>query len=357
MDGIEVDFLSVGKGERSGDAIAVRWLEDGQYKVLIYDGGTSDYGIDLVNHVKQYFKTDHVDFVVNSHPDNDHAGGLLYVLENLTVGELWMHRPWKYSSLICDYFHDGRMTDASLAERLKRKMTAAYALEEAAEERRIPIHEPFAGRQIGVFTVLSPTSDRYIHQLIPAFEKSPKLKVESAMEAAVDMLKSAASYIADKWHEEYLPESVTTSAENESSAVLFAQVGSSGYLLTGDAGIETLRAAAEYAKGLGVDLPRQVTFAQIPHHGGRHNVSTDTLNMVFGEPLADQNAKPTRSAYVSAAEKAPRHPKKVVTNAFIRRGFAVAQTKGQTIRHHRNMPAREGWVALNYLQFFDEVEE
>jgi beta-lactamase superfamily II metal-dependent hydrolase len=358
-DGIEIDFLPVGEGEHSGDAIAVRWRDNDQYKVMIYDGGTRDHGAAIVDHVKKYFDTTHVDYVVNSHPDNDHAGGLVYVLENLTVGELWMHRPWEYSAQILQYFHDGRITDESLAWRLKQKMTAAFSLEKAAQKQGIPIFEPFAGSQIGIFTVLSPTDDRYVHELIPQFEKSPELKKEAtAMDSIVEATKAAISYIADLWHKEYLPESVTTSAENESSAVLFTSVGTRGYLLTGDAGVQTLRASADYAKSIGVDLPQRVTFVQIPHHGGRHNVSTETLNMLVGKPLADASAEPSRTAYVSASKKAPRHPKRVVTNAFLRRGFRVGQTKGSTIRHYSpGMPKREGWGPIPYLPFYEEVEQ
>lgn len=138
----------MGEGEHSGDAIAIRWLEDGRYRVMLYDGGTKDYGQALVNHVTTHFGVDYVDYVVNSHPDNDHAGGLHYVLENLKVGELWMHQPWNYSSHIRHYFRDKRITDDSLAERLQKKMAAAFALEEIAESKGITVREPFAGSKI-----------------------------------------------------------------------------------------------------------------------------------------------------------------------------------------------------------------
>lgn len=358
-DSIEIDFLPVGDGEHSGDAIAVRWRENDQYKILIYDGGTKAYGSALVDHVKTHFHSHYVDYVVNSHPDNDHAGGLLYVLQNLTVGEVWMHQPWTYSAEIRHYFRDGRITDASLAERLKGKMAAAYALENAAKEREVQVHEPFAGSQIGIFTVLSPTRDRYVHELVPQFEKAPELKKdESALDSIFDAVKGALGFIADRWDVEYLPDTVSTSAENESSAVLFASVGDRGYLLTGDAGIQTLRASAEYAMSIGIDLPRRVSFVQIPHHGGRHNVSTETLNMLVGEPLPNALEEPTRTAFVSVGAKAPRHPKRVVTNAFARRGFKIGQTKGGTICHFTpGMPQREGWGPISYVPFYDEVEE
>ena len=358
IDALEIDFLPVGKGEHSGDAIAVRWRDAGEYKVLIYDGGTKDYGEALVSHVKSHYNTDHVDFVVNSHPDNDHAGGLLYVLENMTVGQLWMHRPWEHSSLIRDYFHDGRMTDESLARRLQEKMSAAYALELVADKRDIQICEPFSGSQIGIFTVLSPTRDRYIKELLPLFEKSPELKKESStLESIIDKAVEIIGRAADHWDKEFLPETVQTSAENESSAVLFAKTERHGYLLTGDAGIETLRASAAYASSLGYDLASQVTFVQIPHHGGRHNVSTETLDMIVGKPLAIKLDSPARTAFVSAAKAAPKHPKRVVTNAFQRRGFRVAQTKGMSIYHFYGSDMRPGWVQLNYVPFYAELDD
>ncbi|WP_205194852.1 MBL fold metallo-hydrolase [Burkholderia sp. Ax-1719] len=141
---------------------------------------------------------DYIDYVVNSHSDNDHAGGLLYVLENLKVGELWMHQPWNYSSDIRQYFRDNRITDDSLAERLQKKMAAAFALEEMAESKGITVREPFAGSKIGIFTVLSPERDRYVHKLTPAFEKSPELlKAATLLDSIADAFKGAVGYLAD----------------------------------------------------------------------------------------------------------------------------------------------------------------
>lgn len=353
----EIDFLPVGESQHSGDAIAMRWEDElGQQKVLIYDGGTKDYGQALVRHVKTHYHTDHVDYVVNTHPDNDHAGGLLYVLENVTVGQLWMHRPWIYSAMIRDYFHDGRITDDSLARRLQEKMSAAYALEQVAQKQDIPIFEPFAGERIGIFTVLSPTTERYVHELLPEFEKAPELKVVAATEAFFDKAVATIERIAAHWDKEFLPDVVKTSAENESSVVMFARMSKGGYLLTGDAGIKSLRAAAEYAGNVGYHLPSEVTFVQIPHHGGRRNVSTETLNLIVGEPLTAMPEKPTKTAFVSAAKAAPTHPKRLVTNAFVRRGFKVSCTKGQIIQHRRGYDGRPGWVTLEPLPFYDDVE-
>ena len=74
--GYEIDFLPVGNGDKSGDAIAIRYGTQGNYKVMVVDGGTKESGQALVEHIKKYYKTDYVDYVVNTHPDQDHASGL-----------------------------------------------------------------------------------------------------------------------------------------------------------------------------------------------------------------------------------------------------------------------------------------
>ena len=121
-EGYEIDLLAVGSGERSGDAICVRYGTPGNYRVMIYDGGTRESGENLVRHVREHYGTNYVDFVVCSHPDADHASGLTTVLENMTVGALWMHRPWMYSEAIRQYFKDGRIIDNSLTELLRGRL-------------------------------------------------------------------------------------------------------------------------------------------------------------------------------------------------------------------------------------------
>lgn len=360
----EIDVLAVGEGEKNGDAIALRFGAQGNYKVMVYDGGTKSSGNALVDHIRTHYQTERVDYVVNSHPDQDHASGLSVVLEELEVGELWMHQPWKYSKEILEYFHDGRITNDSLAERLQDKMAAAYELEQLAEKKGIKVCEPFAGATIGgYFRVLSPERDWYVHTLIPEFEKSPELK-KSPVSEAIDglgtmfkgLVTKALDWIDEKWDIETLREDVSTSAENESSVVLFASIAGKGVLLTGDAGVRALNATAAYAESQEINLPAQVTFAQVPHHGSRNNVSTTVLDALFGE-RRDQADGSRGVAIASVGRKCETHPRQVVVNAFLRRGFRVLKTKGAGKWHHINTPSREGWSnCTDYLVFSDKVE-
>ena len=351
--GFEIDFLPVGNGERSGDAISIRYGSPGKYKVLVYDGGTKESGQALVDHIRTYYGTTFVDYVVNSHPDGDHASGLSVVLEQLNVGTLWMHRPWNHSKEIRNYFKDGRITDNSLAERLKEGMSAAYKLEEIANANDIPIIEPFSGAAVGPFVVMSPQKNWYVHDLIAEFQKSPAQKMEAFWES---MLKGAqkkdADWILELWTgEETLRENIDAKAENESSVILLGVIAKHGIMLTGDAGIRALNAAISACESAKLSLPEFLNFCQMPHHGSRHNVSPSILDRLLGSRKPSNDGITTKTAFVSAANGSSTHPRSAVVNAFLRRGAKVIATPDSAKRFHCKMPPRCGWREAKSLAF------
>ncbi|NQT62980.1 MAG: hypothetical protein HQ556_08500 [Candidatus Marinimicrobia bacterium] len=358
--GWEIDFLPVGNGEKSGDAIALRYGEPGNYRILVYDGGIKESGENLVAHIKKYYGTDYVDDVVCSHPDADHASGLSIVLEELNVGRLWMHRPWAYSGLILDYFKDGRITSQSLEKRLKEKMSAAYKLEQIAIGQKIEVLEPFAGINIGNFTILSPAEDWYVKSLIADFEKSPERETGDPILDVLDrLLKQAAekaiSWVKESWGVESLKEDVQTTAENESSVVMLGYLAGEYVLLTGDAGIRALGNAVQYASMNGISLSSSLSFLQVPHHGSRNNVSPSILDALVGPIKQSDDGETNKVAFVSASKSSSKHPRKMVVNGFIRRGVKVCKTDGRPIRKDTNMPSR-GWEPITPLSFSQDVE-
>ncbi len=72
----EIDFLPVGTGEKSGDAIALRIWNNLNQQVFVIDGGTKDAGKMLVQHIPAFCGTRAVDAVISTHPDGDHASGI-----------------------------------------------------------------------------------------------------------------------------------------------------------------------------------------------------------------------------------------------------------------------------------------
>lgn len=149
LSGYEIDFIPVGEGERSGDAIAMRITKNGKTEIYVIDGGTKASGEALVQHVKEYYGTDRVDYLISTHPDMDHISGLRVVLEKLKVRELWMHKPWEHASKIINDILDGRVTQHSLSERIKESVRLATEVEEMAKEKKVKVCEPFQGAKIG----------------------------------------------------------------------------------------------------------------------------------------------------------------------------------------------------------------
>jgi hypothetical protein len=57
-------------------------------------------------------------------------------------------------------------------------------------------------------------------------------------------------------------------------------------------------------------------------------------------------------------KEAEKHPSPRVANGFMRRGYKVCATHGQTIRHSSpDAPPRPGWVSLTPLAPLDESLE
>jgi beta-lactamase superfamily II metal-dependent hydrolase len=363
--GYEIDFLSVGEESQSGDAIIIRWGglfgPRSAQSIAIVDGGFQTTGEKIVAFVKERFGTDVVDYVISTHPDADHANGLLVVLEELRVGNLLMHRPWKteHTNNIADLFKSGRVTDKSVRERLQRSLDTAVDLESAAKARDIPITEPFAGVQTadGCLRILGPT-EAFYESLLPGFRGTPQPK-ESLFESLQHGVRKAGS-AAMTWVEEALAiETLTdkddTTPENNSSAVILLSVDGRNSLLTADAGKAALGGVLDRLDAEVFDFS-SLTFAQVPHHGSRRNVGPTLLNRLLG-PNQPVDTK-TRTAFVSASPKgAPKHPSKKVCNAFRRRGAYVYGTAGTNIWHHYDAPERPDYSSLNPHPLYAQVEE
>jgi len=342
--GYEVHVLPVGNRYKNGDAIAVRWGQPGAYKVLVYDGGSTESGKALVTHVRDRFRSSRVDYVVSSHPDGDHASGLVSVLKRLEVGELWMHRPWLHSSAVREAVQTHRAAGTPLADRLRSKLRAARKLEIAALQRGIPIHEPFQGADIGGFRVLSPSRDWYLDVLLPAFGQPPPTPPGAAAVAHPGPADR------ESWDRELLRESVHTSADNEASVILWGDFDGQGVLLTGDAGIRALNHAANQAQAEGIDLPARLRLLQVPHHGSRHNVSPSVLDRLLGPRQPRHDGQATKRAFVSAGVGSVAHPHAMVTNALLRRGATPYATRGLTLSHGHGVPLPGEPAALAFSE-------
>lgn len=350
----EVEFLPV--GDSNGDAICLRYGTKDSFWVHVVDGGFTDTAETVLDHIRDHYgKHVHINNMVLSHADNDHACGLVGVLKEMDVQTLWMNRPWLYASQIIDSFH-GNWTLAGLIKEIKDSHPYLVELEEIANSRGIPINSVFQGHQIGQFYVLAPSEARYV-KLLPDLGKTPQSYADK--KGVIGSIWEGAKGVIDKIREavdiETLDENPpATSASNETSLVQMGVFGEHRVLLTADVGPEGLREAVEYAKRAG--LYAQPTFVQVPHHGSRRNVTPSVLNEWLGQPLPDLNTK-RGVAFCSIGKDADIYPRKKVKNAFMRRGYPVHATRGWTKRYHRGWGERDGWVSSTPEPFSPDVED
>ena len=356
----ELDFIGVNEETKDADSIGIRWKKDEEsYVVGVYDGGLKVYGEKLKEHMDKYYFNDTeekvIDFVMCSHSDQDHTSGIKEILESYDVEALYMNRPWIYVDEIFDKVNDGRITKESLKNRLREAYSYIADLEDIAIEKDIPIYEAFQGKVISnKLRILSPAKDFYLELLVES-NKTPLQESASWKNTLKKTFDKIMNALIESWSDEKLRENVKTSEENEMSVVILGQMDEENFLLTGDAGLRALKNAIEYAESIFISIKDDVNFYQIPHHGGRHNISPSLLNSMVGEIL-DKDETNGKIAFASAGKNSD-HPLQMVLNAFIRRGLKVYKTDGGLIHHHKNMPEREGWIKINKLNFNTKVEE
>ncbi len=355
----EVDFLPVGEGEKSGDAIAVRFQYpnpiNNDHAVVVIDGGYQQDGPKLAESIIKHYKTNRIDLVISTHADADHVNGLTKLVELhkagvIVIGELMLHQPWNYAQN-----YEAVKFRQGASEEFTKSLARAEELYNLAEEAGIPIYEPFTGdsRFNGILTVVGPDPDYYL-SLVPEFG-APSSK-PMGLAGLLGRMASADNFVTktlERLDFETLTNEGETSAKNNSSIIIELRPQGRRLLFTGDAGQEALHRAVD---SLSVSLELEpLSFVQVPHHGSHHNVGPAILDRLLGEP----NTRLTGSAiaFVSASKDAPKHPSKRVTNAFHRRGCTVCSTEGKQIRHSFNAPDREGWAPTTPIPFHAEVED
>ena len=367
----EIEFLPVGDASRPGDAIVVRYGDTSSYELMIVDGGNLDSGKAVVTHVRNHFGNDAaISHVVLTHADADHASGLRVVLAELPVANLWMHVPWAFAAAARPYFANKNWAVDRLRETIRKEYDVLVELVQlAAGGPQITVQSPFAGATIGPFRVLSPHLDVYT-VLMPQFDRTPDPdqnaikatgwwvgKQPGVIARILENAKAKAqTWVIETWGKELLRDGGVTSASNESSVVLYGDFGPGRrVLLTGDAGVRGLSYAAYCASQLNLPL-QDFMFVQIPHHGSRRNVGPTVLNQILG-PIHPEGSATRFAAFVSAPKDDDTHPRKMVLNAFMRRGGAVVATKGLSKIHWGGFPVRTGYDIAEILPFTPRVEQ
>ena len=301
FDGIEIDMLSLG----DADSLLVTLWENGLATYILIDGG---YGRDAAT-VTSFLKgrrIKKIHHLVCSHMDNDHAAGLLRLVQerNFEIGCGWVHRPDLHVNINAVR---GTMRKAAafkeariITNSLERQMGLAAEL----RSQGVTVFEPFEGREIGFLNVLGP-SEEYYEELVGRFTNIDRVH---------ELLEHTSNKIAafNERHKEkslQLLDEPRLNAENLSSTILRTNYSNDVILLTGDSGNESLTRVRDYSDLIGC------RWMQIPHHGSINNITQSLVDFFC----------PT-TAYVSA-EGNEHHPHDAVVHAFKEAGTVVYSTQ------------------------------
>lgn len=128
---MRVHFLDVGQGDCS-------FIELGNGQTMLIDAGNPENGEDIVEYIEE-LQYSNIDYVVATHPHEDHIGGMNEVIENFDIGIFYM--PWAVST---SYTYENMLDTLS--------------------EERVEVHKAELGRTILSsgpieITVLSPEED------------------------------------------------------------------------------------------------------------------------------------------------------------------------------------------------------
>jgi len=347
----EIDFLPVesegATSSKCGDAIAVRFTykSEGRKAVIVIDGGYSDVGEDLKDHIGEYYDTDVIDLVISTHPDADHINGLKTLLEQPTARKLMIHRPRLHVPNVSQFSNIEAVDD----------------LLKLAKQRDIPIIEPFEGVQDfgGQLTILGPT-EAYYTELVKQHLEEERTGEAAARRRDHGTKGTSLARTLDKilsWMPvETLPDDGETGPRNNSSVIALLEVDGRRLLFTGDAGIPALERAADYYEYThrGAFSSYPLNFFQGPHHGSKRNVGPTILNRILGPrgyPYQEL------ASFISSAKTCDDHPSPKVANALKRRGCRIACTEGKKIWHHCGAPGRPDWSPIPQIDWLDEDDD
>jgi beta-lactamase superfamily II metal-dependent hydrolase len=286
----QIEMLSVG----AADAFIIYFIDENKKGHLILaDAGNYGDGQTIINHIRKYYPNPVIDLAIVTHPDDDHYGGFIKILEKIRdkerdaikINKFWINDPGN------NHIDKNEVKWITKQCSVNVKARTVYDLEsenliDLIDSLSIPREEKFAktlkfnGQQIILkdsafpFRIIGPTK-KYYEKLIPNF-RNDNLNFFTK-EGDDDYFPSR-----DKPNGKCLSPTLDnapddTSAHNQSSLIfLFEPSTDKKYLFMGDAGRDAFTNITDRAK----EYIKNVSWVKIPHHGSKHNIHSDIINWI-----------------------------------------------------------------------------
>lgn len=360
---IEINMLNV----EDGDAIILLLKDNNRKSLVVIDGGYKKHFPKLQKRLNELLPQfdNKIDLLICTHYDNDHIGGVEYVLDHYhdRIEEIWIHKIDQSLSALEQRFEskimllENEFKSTNTLERANlfksaEAMRNALVIEGYKDLLRVvekirkydledKIVEATTGtvfKKFPEFRVISPSAPYYNSNLNELKQESIKEDLKANINNSSKTLMSLVEQYfevrteagvmlnpCDELETSSLANSVT--ATNMVSIVTLLEADGKKYLFTGDSGIESF---TPNTLNWEHDL-KDLYFLDIAHHGSKNNTSKRQLD-VFNPKIAfvSGNNGPNRpSSFITKClTSKPNNVRFEVTNADPKTWYLKLDDKG-----------------------------
>lgn len=323
----EIDVLNVG----AADAILIHYLDEDKDHVILVDCGNYENGWKVSDFINEKYHTVDVDLAICTHCDADHYGGFISLIEDgmVNIGGFLINDPGNHVN-VEDIKRYGNQDNAEREARTVFTLDNGKNLLDVIDRNGIPRMERFSGKvdPNNRFQILGPSKE-YYESLVYKFRNKldPYKEEEDAEDAELKEGKCYSKTLANTPDDE--------SAHNQSSIIFtWEPYPGKKFLFMGDAG----RDAVNHMTKEQQEAMRNVYWLKVPHHGSKHNLDNDMINLI----------KPSVS-YVST-EKYGKYLSRAVVSALKKAGSKFYSThQSGDMRCYEGFGARQGYGPLEEL--------
>ncbi len=291
----EIDMLNV----KDADAFLIHFFDENDNEhVVLVDAGRYEDGSTVAKFIKETYGARTVDLAICTHCDDDHYGGLLWMIEDMTnhpqtsvdIKELWMNDPgqhcWTsdFERRRCDERTRAQArTVYTLSNGKNLLKTIQKLLDSRNSNSGMTVREVFSDSPNGgymafegVVEVIGPSEGYYEAQVLNFHHSMKPNKTTPAANDADDddtIEIDDAGNVKSKTLDDAVPDD---SAHNLSSIIfLFKPETSKLYLFTGDAGADSFE-NLKYKNDW--DRLKDLFWLKLPHHGSKRNITCAMIN-------------------------------------------------------------------------------
>lgn len=301
MSKITIDMIDVEKG----DSYVVELHNDvGEKFSFVIDGGTKKNSEAMINHVNKYHNGQ-IDLAICTHPDTDHIGGLINLMEQCNVEHLFLNDPRDVLSEDILFQKARSNLNPDEVSLFKSAFERIDELKKQAEYQNTK-HHP------STFSNINP---RFIWGGWNVYILGPSQNFFNDIWLSEDVVRDWFNsdfinrLVANQPQTSTLDDpAIDTKPVNNSSIILLIEGYGKKYLFTGDAGKRAIREAMTMR-----DISN-LTWFDVPHHGSRRNLDTQIINHLA-----------PRVAYISSPGT-DKHPRTTIVRALQKAGTHVYST-------------------------------